>query len=206
MFYNAFFAVFVVVFSQPSHAHFPAGTTASRWTSDMVLCYVDARSTPAGGFGPEATALFSWNQTRFERLLAYHDAPSDRGGGTPKDTLFDSFLFSGNSWYNGKRFWPGRGIPMNKTDWVNFLDLILDVGVTNLDLAAANVSSHLPFDQTCSAPGLHPAVVLSVPYPDASPCPISFLSSAPRLPSMSSAPRLLVSSAPHLLLSDFKKK
>lgn len=156
-----------LLLSQSTHAHFPAGTTASRWTSDLVLCYIDARSTPAGGFGPDATALFGWNQTRFERLLAYHDAPSDRGGGKPTDTLFDSFLFSGNSWYNGKMFWPGLGIPMNKTDWINFLDLVLDLGVKNLDSAAANVSSHLPFDQTCSSPGLHPAVVLSIPYPDA---------------------------------------
>lgn len=45
----------------------PPGTTATRWTSDMVLCYMDARST--GAFGPDAQDLFGWSSERFGRLL-----------------------------------------------------------------------------------------------------------------------------------------
>ena len=170
MFHLFTFLLILIIVPSTTTAYFPAGTTASRWTSDMVLCYIDARSTTAGGFGPEATKLFGWNQTRFERLLAYHDAPSDSGGGKPIDTLFDSFLFTGNSWYNGKMFWPGLGSPMNKTDWINFLDLVLDLGVTNLELAARNVSANLPFDDQTNSNscgnGLFPAVVVAIPYPD----------------------------------------
>lgn len=165
---NILFPLLLNILLQPTHSYFPAGTTASRWTSDVVLCYIDARSTPAGGFGPAATTLFGWNQTRFERLLAYHDNSSDQGGGKPIDTLFDSFLFSGNTWYDGKMFWPGLGLPMNQTDWLGYLDLVLELGVTNLEAAAHNVSSHLPFpqDQSCTTSGgLHPAVVLGIPYP-----------------------------------------
>ena len=143
----------------------PSRTIASRWTGDTVLCYMDARST--GAFGPEAEALFSWSSERFSRLLAYHDAPSDDGGGVPVDTMFESFVFSGNSWYNGKRFWPGLGIPMNKTDWTDFLSMQLTIGAANLDSAAANISSLLPFTQPSSCGGgLRPSVVLSIPYPD----------------------------------------
>ena len=149
---------------------FPGGTSASRWTSNMVLCYMDARST--GALGPAAEALFAWDEGKFARLLAYHDAPGYLGTGVPVDTLFDSFLFSGNTWYDGKMFWPGQGrAPMNRTDWEQFLDLILDVGAASLDAAAGSVTARLPFDQTaCAADaggGLRPPVVLAVPYPDA---------------------------------------
>jgi hypothetical protein len=152
-----------ILFIASSSASFmPARTTASRWKGDIVLCYMDARST--GAFGPEAQALFEWNPDRFSRLLAYHNASLDDGGGVPVDTLFDSFLFSGNSWYDGKMFWPGLGTPMNKTDWTDYLSMQLTIGAANLEVAAANVSEHLPFSP--SSCGLRPSVILSVPYPD----------------------------------------
>jgi hypothetical protein len=142
---------------------FPAKTTASRWTSDMVLCYMDARST--GAFGPEAETLFSWNSQKFQRLVAFHDKPSDQDGGKPIDTLFDSFLFSSNTWYDGKMFWPGLGLPMNRTDWEGVLDIYLDQGAQNLNAAAANISTQLPMRNGCSS-GLSMPIVLSIPYPD----------------------------------------
>ena len=57
----------------------PSRTTATRWTGDIVLCYMDARST--GAYGPEAEELFRWNSAKFGRLLAYHNDSADRGGG-----------------------------------------------------------------------------------------------------------------------------
>jgi hypothetical protein len=144
----------------------PSRTTASRWTGDIVLCYMDARST--GAFGPAAQNMFDWNSTRFARLLAYFDKPADAGGGHPTDTLFDSFLFTGYKWYGKKQFWPGTGPPMNKTDWQDFSDMAVILGAENLEIAAKNVSAQLPFPpstDSCSS-GVRPSVIVAVPYPD----------------------------------------
>jgi hypothetical protein len=126
---------------------------------------MDARST--GAYGPEAEDLFKWTPNKFERLLAYHNASSDTGGGVPVDTLFDAFLFVGYDWYGGKKFWPGTGVPMNKTDWLGILQLQLTMGAANLDIAATSMSERLPFPPVASCGGgLRPGVVLSVPCPD----------------------------------------
>ena len=39
----------------------------------------------------------------------------------------------------------GLGKPMNKTDWVGFLNMQLTIGAANLDAAAENITSQLPF-------------------------------------------------------------
>lgn len=140
----------------------PARTAASRWTGDVVLCYMDSRSTD----GP-AKDLFTWTPERFGRLLAYHNDSSDRGGGEPVDTLFDSFLLSGDDWYDGKNIWPFIGSDgMNMTDWLGFLNMSLEMGAAQLDLAAANISARLPYRHGPSCDGLRPSVILSIPYPD----------------------------------------
>ena len=47
-------------------AFLPPNTAATRWTSDMVLCYMDARSTP----GPQMNPEFVWSAAKFAMLLA----------------------------------------------------------------------------------------------------------------------------------------
>ena len=99
--------------SAPKSTFMPPRTTASRWTSDMVLCYMDGRS-----IGPTPQPAFEWDLTKFLRLLAYNDEPLDVGGGRPVDTLFDAFLMISYDWKNGTSMWPGHGTCcMNKTDW-----------------------------------------------------------------------------------------
>ena len=50
----------LMVLSAGAKGHFmPARTTASRWTGNVVLCYMDSRSTD----GP-AKDLFSWSVER----------------------------------------------------------------------------------------------------------------------------------------------
>jgi hypothetical protein len=89
--------------------------------------------------GPDAEALFDWNSEKFGRLLSYHNESSDAGGGYPVDTLFSSFIFVGYSWYDDKKFWPGQGRSMNKTDWLAFLEIQLTVGVcANLPSSVAH--------------------------------------------------------------------
>lgn len=136
----------------------PPNTRATRWTSNMVLCYVDARTDD----------MFTWSQRKFERLVALHDAPADQGGGRPIDTLFDSFLILGYNWYNGTSFCPGVGKApgMDQHDWLAYLRMQLAT-VGQLAAAAANVSQHLPLPggaTSCTA--LRPSVVLMVPCPD----------------------------------------
>ena len=65
----------------------PSRTTATRWTGDIVLCYMDARST--GAYGPQAEELFRWNSVKFGRLLAYHNDSADRGGGLALVCVFE---------------------------------------------------------------------------------------------------------------------
>eukprot|EP00942_MAST-04A_sp_MAST-4A-sp1_P011844 g11844.t1 len=123
---------------------------------------MDARST--GAFGPIPEQLFSWNSNKFGRLLAYHNNSIDQGGGVPTDTLFDSFLFNAYDWYDHKSMWPGVGsAPMNVTDWLGYLDLILDMGSDSLELAAKNMSMLLPLT---SSSKLRPSLVFGIPYPD----------------------------------------
>ena len=171
----------------------PARTAATRWTAETVLCYLDARSE-AGN------PNFVWDSARFERLLAFHDAPADRGGGAPVDTLFNTFLLLGYEWRNGTMFWPGQGKApgMNKTDWLGFLDLQLSMGAANLELAAANVSARLPgmgggggggggggaaaAASASSCGGVRPSVILAVPCPD--PRQTAFGPVAPGAPSL----------------------
>lgn len=162
-------AVAVATDQGSTQGFLPARSAATRWTGDTVLCYLDARSIP-----PVSSPMFEWTQHKFERLLAYHDAPGDAGGGKPVDTLFNTFLLLGYDWKGGQSFWPGvgPGPGMNSTDWSDFLDLQLELGAVNIDRAAANVSSTMagvggPAAQGCGAAlGIEPTVILAVPCPD----------------------------------------
>ena len=135
-------------------AFLPPNTAATRWTSDMVLCYMDARSTP----GPQMNPEFVWSAAKFEMLLAKHDKPLDDARRVPVDTLFDSVLFTAGEWYDGKSFWPGQGGVTNASDWLAFIDLQLTIGGVQLD-SAATVSAALAHE-------LRPSVVLTIPGPD----------------------------------------
>lgn len=150
-----------------SSVFLPPGTTASRWTGNVVLCYVDSRSTDVSI--PTSKNMFHWSWDRFARLLAYYDRPSDQKGGEPVDLFFDSFLFIGYEWYDDKSFWPGINKPMNKTDWFTFLNMQLNIGVANLERAAANISTILPFSRgshSCANSGIITSAILTIPYPD----------------------------------------
>jgi hypothetical protein len=139
----------------------PPNTAATRLTSDMVLCYMDARSEP----GPQMQPEFVWNPDKFAMLLAKHDKPLNDPTRVPVDTLFDSFLFTAGEWFDGKSFWPGQGTVTNASDWLAFLDMQLTIGATNLDAAALAMSASLPLMNAASG-GLRPSTVLTIPGPD----------------------------------------
>jgi hypothetical protein len=129
---------------------------------------MDARS-----IGTDADPNFVWSEQKFKRLLAYHDRAADAGGGSPVDTLFDAFLMVSYSWKNGTSLWPGQGqCCMNKDDWEDVLHLQIEMGASNLELAAEDLAGELPYPARSSSPlcgeggGPTPGVVLTIPTPD----------------------------------------
>lgn len=153
-------AVVLLSFPFALGAFTPPNTAATRWTSNMVLCYMDSRSTP----GPHFSPAYAWDEKKFSYILAAWDGPTDESSSKPIDTLFDSFLFTCGEWYDGKSFWPGQGAVTNASDWLDFLDMQITLGAVNLEAAAAKVTQALAMSP--SSGGLRPSIVLTIPTPD----------------------------------------
>ena len=128
--------------------YLPPGTVATRWSRDMVLVYIDARSY--------TDPNFMWNPERFKWLVAYIDSEN-----RTVDFLFDGFLIIGYIWKEGRSLLPLKNkSPADKSDWEDFLNLQLEVGAKNLNEAIKEVSQEL------GAPNYMAKLVLTIPYPD----------------------------------------
>ncbi|KAH3732346.1 dockerin type I repeat protein [Pelomyxa schiedti] len=127
--------------------YLPPYTRASRWSGRTVLAYADYRTI-------QGDPQFTWSPERFQMLLGF----CDRSGVTV-DRFFDSVLLIAYVWKDGKYFYEGQGLPMNQTDWLEYLELQFDAGVANMEIAQANVKQALQTQ-------LNTGVVFMIPYPD----------------------------------------
>lgn len=150
----------------------PPGTSASAWTRNVVLCYMDSRSfSNSSGYNAE----FDWTVgDKFEYLLAWRDthalppAQDAAAGALPpaRDTFFDGFLLIGMEWFGGKNFWQGQGTCCtNSSDWMGFLALQVQQGVQRLEAASKSVAAELGMGATGNN-GMTPGVIMMIPYPD----------------------------------------
>ena len=137
----------------------PPNTPASAWTQNAVLCYMDARSYPSS---PSHSAAFDWTVADFKKLVAFESKANET-----LDYFFDTFLFLGYVWFDGKSFWPGAGKPMNASDWRQFLQLQMNMGVAQLNAAAEEVHATLGVGVGgACARHTWPRVILAMPIPD----------------------------------------
>jgi hypothetical protein len=119
-----------------------SGAPATGGATNMVLAYMDDRSFPnKSTYNPEMV----WNTSMFHTLLT--------GGDSKTGQMFDGVLTIGISWFGSKQFYPGGANWTTQQDWKDFLNLQLTMGALNIDKAAA-------------AAGHHPAIILTIPFPD----------------------------------------
>ena len=143
-----------LVSNAPAAPGLPPDTPGSGWTRNIVLCYLDGRSTPLRGSAPDPD--YTWTASMFRSLLAYESR-----NGSLVDTLgFDTFLLTGNYWVGGKSLYPiSNQKPTLQSDWLTYLKMQLDQGARNLEAAAADVRTALPLA------AFRPKVILMIPYP-----------------------------------------